>query len=286
MPVAAALGGMLVPACMFALIAAAQPGALAGWAIPCATDIAFSLVVLRLIAPRLPASLPVFLLALAVIDDLGAIVVIAIFYTSDLAPLALAAASVPLLALAVLNRRGVLARWPYLLAGAVLWLCVLKSGVHATIAGVLIGMAMPLATGASVDRALKPWVSFGVLPLFALCNAGVGLAGGVAAMLTPLPLAIAVALVVGKLAGVLLGMFAACRLGGASLPRDSHWGQALGVAAVAGIGFTMSLFIAALAFERSAPALFEQAKLGVLAGSLIATLLATAIFRFLRTIRA
>ncbi len=280
LPAAGACGGLLVPALLFALLNHGDDQALRGWAIPCATDIAFSLVVLRLVAPRAPASLFAFLVALAVIDDLGAILIIAMFYTEALSTTMLTVAALPFAALLLLNRAGIRRPWPYLLAGALLWLCVLKSGVHATVAGVVIGLTLPVSTGARVEHACKPWVDYAVLPLFAIFNAGVALGGGLMILAQPLALGVISGLLVGKLLGITGGVWLAHRLARAALPAGSSWRDMLGVAAVAGIGFTMSLFVAALAFEVRAPALFEGVKLAVLCGSLLAAALAAAIFRF------
>lgn len=279
LPALAAAGGMLVPALIFSALNAGDPLAMRGWAIPCATDIAFSLVVLKLAAPRAPPALFIFLTAVAVIDDLGAIVIIALFYTEHLSPGMLLAALLPLTALVMLNRRGVRQIAPYVLAGLVLWFCVLKSGVHATLAGVVTALALPVSRSrldSPADRAeeaLEPWVYFGVLPLFALLNAGVDLGGlSMRDLAAPVPLGIGVGLVVGKIAGILLGTTLGTTLAGAHLPEGTRWPQIAGVAMVAGVGFTMSIFIASLAFESAAPQLFNGAKLGILFGSLTAAL--------------
>lgn len=277
LPAFAAAGGMLLPALIFTAFNAGDPLALRGWAIPCATDIAFSLVVLRLAAPRAPPALHAFLAAVAVIDDLGAIVIIALFYTSQLSPGMLLAALAPLSALLLLNRRGVRQVAPYVLAGLVLWFCVLKSGVHATLAGVITALALPVSRfrrDSPADRteaALDPWVYFGVLPLFALLNAGVDLRGlSLQHFLAPAALGVGVGLVAGKLAGIVLGIVAGRHLAGARLPEGTTWPQVFALALVAGIGFTMSIFIASLAFESTAPGLYNSAKLGILFGSLLA----------------
>ncbi|MEZ5531335.1 MAG: Na+/H+ antiporter NhaA [Steroidobacteraceae bacterium] len=277
LPVLAAAGGMLLPAVIFATLNAGDAVAMRGWAIPCATDIAFSLVVLRLAAPHAPPALYVLLAAIAVIDDLGAIVIIALFYTEQLSPVMLLAALGPLIALAVLNRRGVQQVAPYIVAGLALWFCVLKSGVHATLAGVITALALPVARArldAPADRAeaaLDPWVYFCVLPLFALLNAGIDLRGlGLADLASAVPLGVGVGLVAGKLAGIVLGTATATTFAGARLPAGTTWPQILAIALIAGIGFTMSIFIASLAFESAAPDLYQRAKLGILFGSLIA----------------
>ena len=282
LPAFAAAGGMLVPALIFVAtvgIASGDALALRGWAIPCATDIAFSLVVLKLAAPRAPPALFVFLTAVAVIDDLGSILIIALFYTESLSPPMLLAALAPLTALVLLNRLRVESIAPYVIAGLVLWFCVLKSGVHATLAGVITAFALPVSRlrhDSPADRAehaLDPWVSFGVLPLFALLNAGITLAGtSPREWLGPVPLGIGVGLVAGKTLGVTLGTWVATTLGGARLPPQVTWLRILAVAMLAGIGFTMSIFIASLAYESAAPNLFNGAKVGILFGSLVAAL--------------
>jgi NhaA family Na+:H+ antiporter len=285
LPAVAALGGMLAPALIFAFVNLGNEAALRGWAIPSATDIAFSLVVLRLAAPHAAPALVAFLVAIAVLDDLGAIVVIAAFYTEDLSATMLAAALAPLATLLVLNRLKVSSVAPYVLAGLVLWFCVLKSGVHATLAGVITAFAVPVSRAPEspadlLEHELKPWVDFAVLPLFALLNAGVAIAGiAPGALLAPIPLGIAMGLVVGKTVGVTLGTWIAARITGAALPAGVNWRDIIGVSATAGIGFTMSLFIAQLAYESAHPSLFEQAKLGIMVGSLVAAAIASLLLR-------
>ena len=241
-----------------------------------ATDIAFAVGVLALLGRRVPVALRVFLLSLAIIDDLGAIVIIALFYTAQLSPLALALAGLGLLALVGLNRWHVTAWVAYLAVGAFVWLCVLKSGVHATLAGVATGLAVPL-TGASkaapsplesMKHALEPWVNFLILPLFAFLNAGVSFAGiGLATVLMPVPLGIALGLFVGKQVGIFGAAWLAVKAGLASLPEKVTWRQLYGTAILGGIGFTMSLFLGTIAFdhERYAAAI----RIGVLAGSVV-----------------
>ena len=255
LPAIAALGGMTAPALIYLLCNLHNAPALRGWAIPTATDIAFAMGVLALLGPRVPASLKLFLLAVAIIDDLGAIVIIAAFYTAELSLTALALAGVGIAALVILNLAGVGRRAPYLLVGVFLWVCVLKSGVHATIAGVIVGLAMPLRArgGASpladLEHDLHPWVAFGVLPLFAFANAGVRLAGvAPAVLLDPIQLGVALGLFFGKQFGVAGSIWLAIRCGLGALPEGAEWRQVYGVALLTGIGFTMSLFIGALAF--------------------------------------
>ena len=269
LPAVAAAGGMAAPAAIYAALNWNDPVTLHGWAIPAATDIAFALGVLSLLGPRVPGSLKVFLLTLAILDDLGAIVIIALFYTANLAPPSLGIAAAALAALAALNRSGVQRIAPYLLVGLVLWASVLKSGVHATLAGAALALFIPRRPARRLERDLHPPVAYGILPLFAFANAGVSLAGvSPGALLEPVPLGIAAGLLGGKLAGVFLASFAMIRAGAASLPEGAGWGGLLGVSLLCGIGFTMSLFISGLAFEGADGAYMAQARLGILLGSL------------------
>ncbi len=276
LPATAALGGMAVPALIYAAFNWHDGIALKGWAIPAATDIAFALAVLALLGARVPASLKVFLTAVAIIDDLGAIVVIALFYTADLHPQMLLAAALCGVVLMALNRCRVTALLPYLLVGAVMWLFVLKSGVHATVAGVCTALAVPLKDNEggsplrSAEHALHPWIAFVVLPVFAFVNAGVSLDGvGWRSLTETVPLGIVCGLLFGKAAGVFGASWLMVRLAGAQLPSGAGWGQFFGVCVLCGIGFTMSLFIGGLAFTGQSPALETQLKLGVLLGSLL-----------------
>jgi NhaA family Na+:H+ antiporter len=278
LPALGALGGMIVPALVYFAINAGDAQALRGWAIPTATDIAFAVGVLALVGARIPPSLKIYLLALAIIDDLGAIIIIAVFYTSGLSVTALALAAVGIAVLALLNRRGVATAAPYVLVGFFVWLCVLKSGVHATLAGVATAFAVPLgqpggrgstsdSLAARLQESLHPWVNFGVLPAFAFANAGVSLAGVTLAQIaSPIPLGIALGLLVGKPIGVFAFSFGAIALGLGTRPEGSTWTQLAGVSVLAGIGFTMSLFIGMLAFPE--PALAADIRIGVLLGSL------------------
>ncbi len=288
LPAVAAAGGMAVPAAIYAAINAGNPVALAGWAIPAATDIAFALGVLSLLGNRVPAGLKVFLLTLAILDDLGAIVIIALFYAHNLAPVSLGIAAVALLALGALNRSGVARLAPYLFVGLVLWVSVLKSGVHATLAGVALAMFIPLRTRDSathsplrrLEHDLHAPVAFTILPLFAFANAGVPLAGvGIGTLAEPVPLGIAAGLLAGKPVGVLLASWLAVRLGLARLPEGVGWRAMLGASVLCGVGFTMSLFIAALAFEGASGEYVVQTRLGVLVGSLASAILGLAILR-------
>ncbi len=287
LPLIAAIGGMLVPASIFLLMNRDIPAFQRGWAIPTATDIAFALGVLALLGKRVPAALHIFLLALAIIDDLGAIVIIALFYTAKLSPAALGIAALAGAALIALNLKGVTRIAPYVLIGIVMWIAVLKSGVHATLAGVMVAMAIPLKGSEggsasplkSLEHNLAPWVTFAVLPLFAFANAGVSLAGlAWADLAAPLTLGIALGLFLGKQAGVFAFSALAIKLGLAALPEGVNWRQLYGVAVLAGIGFTMSLFIGTLAFDD--PALGDQVRLGVLAGSIASAVLGYGVLRW------
>ncbi len=284
LPAVAALGGMAVPALVYSFVNWGDAVALRGWAIPAATDIAFALAVVVALGSRVPLSLKVFLTAVAIIDDLGAIIVIALFYTEQLSVLMLIGAGVCVLALWLLNRSGVTRVDAYLFVGLLMWVCVLKSGVHATLAGVITALAIPLrdAKGGSPSQSLlhglHPWVSFLILPTFAFANAGVSLAGVTAAtLLQPVSLGVGLGLVLGKCVGVFGSVWLMVRLGLAPRPAGASWVQVLGVAMLCGIGFTMSLFIGGLAFEGQGPQWETQVKLGVLAGSLIAATLGSVV---------
>lgn len=278
LPVLAAVGGMAVPAAIYASLNWNDAIAIRGWAIPAATDIAFAIAAVAMLGSRVPASLRIFLTAVAIVDDLGAVIIIAFFYTADLSVPMLAGAAVALAILVALNRFGVMTLWAYALVGALLWFCVLKSGVHATLAGVATALCVPLGAGASqpsplrkAEHALHGIVNFGVVPIFAFANAGVALAGvSLATLLQPIPLGIAAGLVAGKAIGVFGAAALVLKLTGADLPTGSTWAQLFGVCVLCGIGFTMSLFIGSLAFEGLDDALMTQVKLGVIGGSLLA----------------
>ncbi|MGE0701345.1 MAG: Na+/H+ antiporter NhaA [Hyphomicrobiaceae bacterium] len=275
LPALGALGGMIVPGLIYYLVNMNNPVALNGWAIPTATDIAFAVTVLSLVGSGVPPALKVFLLALAIIDDLGAIVIIAVFYTTKLSAVALGLAAVGAMGLLTLNLLKVKTLTPYVLVGVFVWVCVLKSGVHATLAGVLVGLAIPIVSSAGeksplerLEHQLHPWVAFGVLPLFGFANAGVPL-GGVtfADLLSPVTMGIALGLVLGKPIGILGACWLAGRLGLGRL-RGASWQHLVGVSMLAGIGFTMSLFIGILAFDDASFA--TSVRLGVLTASFIA----------------
>ena len=289
LPGIAAAGGMLVPALIYAALNIHNPETIKGWAIPTATDIAFALGVISLLGDRVPASLKIFLAALAIIDDLGAVLIIALFYSSGLSLPDLAGALAVLLVLFVLNRRGVLALWPYLALGAVLWVLVYRSGIHATLAGVVLALTIPLRMKAGaldsvedsplhrLEHRLGKIVPFVVVPIFGFANAGVSLWGlGPAQLVDPLTLGIAGGLVLGKLIGVCGSATLTIRLGFADLPSGANWIQLFGVALLCGIGFTMSLFIGLLAFAGQ-PVLQEELKLGILCGSALAGVLGTVV---------
>jgi NhaA family Na+:H+ antiporter len=281
LPGAAAVAGMAVPALMYVAFNAAEPANLRGWAIPAATDIAFALGILALLGRAVPVSLKVLLTAIAVIDDLLAIVVIAIFYTSDIAVLPLAAAGCLLAVLVGMNKAGVRALWPYLLIGIGVWVGVLLSGIHATLAGVAVALTVPLRNpggghaGAPLERlehAVHPWVTFLVVPIFGFANAGVGFGGMTAGDLaSPLPLGIAAGLFLGKQAGIFATIRTLVGLRLAHMPHAASWRQVYGMSILCGIGFTMSLFIGGLAFANSGHAM-DSVKMGVFAGSILAGL--------------
>lgn len=286
LPAVAALGGMLMPALIYTAINWGDSTALRGWAIPAATDIAFALGIVALLGSRVPVSLKVFLTAVAIIDDLGAIVVIALFYTANLSWPMLAGALLSGAVLFVLNRLRITRVDVYIVVGLLMWVCVLKSGVHATLAGVITALAIPMrdARGqsplASIEHGLHPWVAFGVLPMFAFTNAGVVLDGvSFSTLMSPVPLGIGLGLVAGKAIGVFGAAILMVRSGLAQAPAHASTLQLLGVSMLCGIGFTMSLFIGGLAFAGLGPQFELQLKLGVLGGSLVAGVLGTWLLR-------
>lgn len=293
LPVIAAGVGMAVPALLYLLVVAPHPGLRNGWAIPAATDIAFAIGVLALLGSRAPASLKLFLTTVAIADDLGAVAIIALAYTSALDTLAIGGAAAVLLVLYGLGKSGVTRLSVYLIGAAVLWFAVLQSGIHPTVAGVLAASVIPLVrTPGAPDSAesplhrlehgLAPWVAFLIVPLFGFANAGLSVTGlGWADLASPLPLAIAAGLFVGKQAGIFGAVWLSVRFGLAKPFRGVSWLQVYGVAVLCGIGFTMSLFIGALAFPDS-PALVEEAKIGTLLGSLLSAVLGFGLLRFAR----
>ena len=282
LPIFAALGGMALPAVVFVAINLGQPGNLQGWAIPAATDIAFALGVLALLGSRVPVALKALLLAVAVIDDIGAIAIIALFYTPGVDLAMFGAAGVVLVLLAGFGYMRVGSSIPYAILGVALWYFVLKSGVHATLAGVALAMCIPMTDRKGEaklehwEHGLHPWVAFMVVPIFALANAGVSFEGmEPAALLAPLPLGIALGLLIGKQLGIVGLAWLAVKSGIARLPQGVGWLQVWGLSLIAGIGFTMSLFIGNLAFAD--PAMINAVKLGVLAGSIVSALLGVTI---------
>ncbi|MYF88955.1 MAG: Na+/H+ antiporter NhaA [Boseongicola sp. SB0676_bin_33] len=284
LPLIAACGGIVIPALVFVGINLDSPGTVHGWAIPAATDIAFALGILALMGRGVPVTLKIFLLAVAIIDDLAAIVIIAAFYTDGVSIAALSIAAVGWLALLVLNRTGVVRITPYVLVGVVMWAAVLKSGVHATLAGVLVALMVPIqaSDGTSplkvAEHDLHPWVAFLVLPLFAFANAGVSLEGiSLSALAAPLPLGIALGLFIGKQAGVLTFSWLGVKAGLCRLPDGATWLQVYGIACLTGVGFTMSLFIGTLAFDSASQ--LDQVRLGVLLGSGLSALFGFAVLK-------
>ncbi len=279
LPVAAAIGGMLVPAGIYVAFNAGDSVAMNGWAIPAATDIAFALGVLALLGSRVPISLKIFLTSVAIIDDIGAIIIIAVFYSGSLSASAMWVAAGCVAVLAILNRRGVTDLPTYALVGAILWVAVLKSGVHATLAGVLLAFFIPITDAQNADRSplrelehsLHPVVAFFILPVFAFANAGVSLSGvSFSSLLEPVPLGIAAGLFFGKQIGVFLFCRVTVLLGLARLPQELNWRVLYGAGILCGIGFTMSLFISGLAFEQAGGDNLMADRLGILTGSLLA----------------
>lgn len=290
LPMIAAAAGMAVPAILYMVFAGGEPGLSQGWAIPAATDIAFAIGVLALLGKRAPTSLKLFLVTVAIVDDMGAVAIIALFYTAKINLLALGAAAAMLGIMFACNRLGVRSLIAYLLMFLILWYAMLLSGVHATIAGVLAAMTIPLekTPGAPdsatsplhrLEHALHPWVAFAIVPLFGFANAGVDIGRFTAdQILAPLPLGIAAGLFLGKQIGIFASVWLSVKLGIAGKLRGATWLQVYGVAVLCGIGFTMSLFIGGLAFP-ARPLLIEEAKIGILMGSLAAALAGFAVLR-------
>ncbi|MFC7397526.1 Na+/H+ antiporter NhaA [Chelatococcus sp. GCM10030263] len=290
LPGIAAAGGMIAPALIYLAFNRDDPAALRGWAIPAATDIAFALGVLALLGPRVPVSLKIFLTALAILDDLGAVAIIAFFYTADLSLPMLGLAAVTVGILIALNRFGVVALWPYMLIGAGLWYFVHESGVHATLAGVALALTIPVRPSPGrpdaadsplhrLEHGLQPWIAFLIVPIFGFANAGVALAGTTASsLLGPVPLGIALGLFLGKQIGVFGSALVAIKAGWADCPAGATLTQLYGVSLLCGIGFTMSLFIGLLAFPGS-PELQDATKIGVLGGSVLSAILGALLLR-------
>jgi len=282
LPMIAAAGGMAVPALVYLSVVASTPGLARGWAIPAATDIAFAIGVMALLGRRVPTSLKLFLTTVAIVDDMGAVAIIALAYTAEIKGIALLAAVVVMGAMFVLNRVGVRQLWPYLGLAALLWLAVLLSGVHATIAGVLAATLIPIrrTPGAPdaedsplhrLEHGLHPWVAYAIVPIFGFANAGVSLKGiGLEQVLAPLPLGVAAGLFLGKQIGVFVSLWLSVKLRIAMIPGNASWSQIYGVCLLCGIGFTMSLFIGGLAFTD--PLLIDEVKIGVLGGSILSAI--------------
>ncbi len=295
LPVVAAAAGMLVPAAIYLFLTRDFSALSNGWAVPAATDIAFAIGVLALLGKRAPTSLKLFLVTVAIVDDMGAVAIIALAYTQSINTIALLAAAAILAVMYVLNRNDVQKLWPYLLLAVALWFAVLSSGVHATIAGVLAAMMVPIIrTPGSPDSQVSPlhilehrldgWVAFAIVPLFGFVNAGVSLSGiGADEILAPLPLGIAAGLFLGKQFGIFASVWLMVKVGWASRPRGATWLQVYGVSLLCGIGFTMSLFIGELAFPGSgeqAALLREEAKIGILMGTILSAIVGYLLLRF------
>ncbi|OKY27146.1 Na+/H+ antiporter NhaA [Thalassotalea sp. PP2-459] len=288
LPAIGAVGGMLVPALCYAIINIDNPKALSGWAIPTATDIAFALGILAIIGSKVPLQLKVFLTSLAIFDDLGAIIVIALFYTDQLSMTSLVVSAIVLTILFIINRRGITDTSPYIFFGIVLWVAVLKSGVHATLAGVILALFIPIkgkedepSPLKSLEHNLHAMVAFIILPIFAFANAGISFSGiGFSDITSPVPLGIIAGLVIGKQLGVFGFCFVAIKLGFAKLPENVNWGLLYGVAMLCGVGFTMSLFIGSLAFEQTAGSTIFEDRLGIVVGSLISGILGYLLIRY------
>ena len=279
LPIIGAVGGMVVPALVYISINFGNTETLNGWAIPSATDIAFSLGILSLLGSRVPISLKIFLTALAIIDDLGAILIIAFFYSGDLSISYLSLILISYILLLILNKFGVKKFIPYLIIGALMWFFTYKSGIHATIAGVLLASTIPhrvknkdFSLLIKLEHAISPYVAFLIMPIFAFANAGVSLAGlSLSSLLEPVPLGILLGLFIGKQVGVMVSSYLAVKLGAAQMPDNSSWLSLYGISILTGVGFTMSLFVGNLAFAGSIHYM-DGVKIGVLSGSLLSTI--------------
>lgn len=289
LPILAAAAGMAAPALIYLAVVGNDTGLRNGWAIPAATDIAFAIGVLAILGPRVPASIKLLLVTIAIVDDIGAVIIIALFYTADLDVPALAAALTLTGGMAALGQFGVRRLWPFLVGFALLWFLMLASGVHATIAGILTALTIPLGRGEGrsplkrLEHRIHPWVMFGVVPLFGFSSAGVELSDGLGTLAQPLPLAILAGLFIGKQVGIFGAIWLAEKTGIAGRPSGTSWRQVYGASLLCGIGFTMSLFIGALAFPGSAE-LVDAAKVGILAGSLLSALAGFLVLRFARPV--
>ena len=288
LPIVAAVAGMAVPALIYVAVVGADPAFVHGWAIPAATDIAFAIGVLAILGRHAPPSIKLLLVTIAIVDDIGAVLVIALFSTSDLNIPALVAALVLAAAMLALGRFGVRRLWPYIAGFALMWVLMLASGVHATIAGVLAALTIPLGDETRsplkrLEHAIHPWVMFLIVPIFGLVSAGVHLTGGMTALTDPVPLAVLLGLFLGKQIGIFGAVALSVRTGIASKPEGASWMQLYGAAILCGIGFTMSLFIGALAFPGDQLRV-DEAKLGTLAGSLLSAIAGYAVLRLARPI--
>jgi Na+:H+ antiporter, NhaA family len=287
LPALAAVGGIAFPALIYSYFNWGDANAISGWAIPAATDIAFALGVITLLGDRVPQTLKICLVAIAIIDDLAAIIIIALFYTDNLSILSLGVGAIAIAGLAILNRRGVTSLTPYILIGIVLWACVLKSGVHATLAGVVIAMFIPLraknklggSPARSLEHGLHPWIAYAILPIFAFANAGVSLAGlSLEMLMQPITLGIALGLFFGKQIGIMTITAIGVATKICKLPKGVNWAQYYGMSLITGIGFTMSLFIGTLAFDSTENQ--TAVRLGVIAGSLLSGISGYLLLRF------
>ena len=288
LPGVAAVGGMVIPALFYVVLNYDNPIAIKGWAIPSATDIAFSLGVLALLGTRVPPALKVFLMALAIIDDLGAIIIIALFYTVDLSTISIILASICMIVLVFMNKAGVTRLGPYMLVGVIMWTCVLKSGVHATLAGVALAFTIPLralnedsrSPLKELEHRLHSWVNFFILPLFAFANAGVAMSWAqVQGLMDPSPLGVITGLFLGKQIGVFGFAYVTIKMGYASLPTGTRWGHIYGISILCGIGFTMSLFIGSLAFETAGAEYLIADRAGILVGSFLSAIVGYLVLR-------
>ena len=285
LPILAAIAGMGLPALIYLAIAGGDPALTKGWAIPAATDIAFAVGILAILGCHAPAPIKLLLVTIAIVDDVGAVLIIALFYTQDLNVPMLAGALAVVGGMAALGQFGVRRLWPFLFAFPLLWLLMLGSGVHATISGVLAALTIPLGRGEThsplkrLEHDIHPWVMFGVVPLFGFAAAGVELSGGINELAGALPLAIMAGLFIGKQLGVFAALWLAIRAGLAVRPVGTSWRQLYGAALLCGIGFTMSLFIGGLAFPGRAD-LIGEAKIGILAGSLLSAVAGYLVLRF------
>lgn len=289
LPGVGAIGGMLIPALIYLYFNVDDPAAVSGWAIPAATDIAFALGILTLLGSRVPTSVKIFLTSLAIFDDIGAIVIIALFYTAKISMFALVVATICIIVLSVFNKRNVIAKSPYVLVGVVMWIATLKSGVHATLAGVILAMFIPMRSVEdptisplkSMEHDLHTIVAFFVLPVFAFANAGISLKGvGLSDVLHSVPIGISLGLFVGKQIGIFGLCWLAIKAGLAKMPKNMDWLSLYGTAALCGIGFTMSLFIGSLAFEESGVNLLFDERLGIILGSLASGILGYLVLRY------